>query len=52
MTSKGTWRPVKVLGGRCFCVWGPRSPPSPCYTCTYSHREGGYGRWTNEPTWL
>ncbi len=23
--------PVKVLGGRCLSVWGPRSPP-PCYS--------------------
>ncbi len=45
--------PVKVLGGRCFSVWGPRSPPvTHCmntYHCTYSHREGGGGvRWTSE----
>ncbi len=52
--------PVKILGGRCLFVWGPRSPPPPvtqCMNeymypciCTYSHREGGGGggRWTSE----
>jgi hypothetical protein len=45
--------PVKVLGGTCLSVWGPRSPP--CYTLydeyipLYLFREGGRGsRWTSE----
>ncbi len=24
--------PVKVLGGRCLSLWGPRSPTPPFYT--------------------
>ncbi len=52
--------PVKVLGGMCLSVWGPRIPlPRPpvthcmnyeyMYPCTYSYREGGRGRrWTSE----
>ncbi len=50
--------PVKVLGGRCLSLWGPRSRSFPpalvthwyeyIYPCTYSHREGG-GGWVDEP---
>ncbi len=34
---------IKVLGGWCLSVWGPRPPPPSPYPRTYSHREGGRG---------
>ncbi len=50
--------PVKILGGRCLSVWGPRSPPPPvthCMnTCTpvfvliHTGKGGEGGRWTSE----
>ncbi len=48
--------PVKVPGGRCLSVWGPRSPPPPsCYTLyeyiplyLFTQGMGDGGRWISE----